>query len=131
MKTLAFLLISALSLMAQSPNQHVSAGGLEVITAPYTNLPAYYPGSPFDESMRAYGVSVIIVNSDAAVVGYRIQMDVTFSDGSKAHVDSLRPTYWGCWYIEATGSKYAAASIANLVVTPVTALAPVVVPLKP
>jgi hypothetical protein len=118
--TLTFLLAAAA--IAQSPVQHVTQGGLEIWTGVYSNMPDNAPAAmQADQGSRIYGLSVIIVSADPAVVGYRIQADVTFSDGAVVHVDELRPTYWGCWYREEVGSKTPPLKLSGLVIMPVTA----------
>jgi hypothetical protein len=122
MRTLLLTLLLAAAAIAQSPVQHVVQGGLEVWTGIYSNMPDRAPEAMrVDPAKRIYGLSIIIVSTDPAIVGYRIQADVTFEDGPVVHVDELRPTYWGCWYREAVGSKTAPVKLSGLVITPVTA----------
>jgi hypothetical protein len=122
MKTLVLTLLLAAVAIAQGPVQHVVQDGLEVYTGIYSNLPDMTPSAMnADPGKRIYGLSVIIMSSDPAITGYRIQADVTFGDGATVHVDELRPTYWGYWYMEALGSKTPPVKLSGLVITPVTA----------
>lgn len=131
MKTLVLTLLLAATAIAQSPVQHVVQGGLEVWTGIYSNMPdSAPPAMPVNSANRIYGLSVIIVSTDPAVTGYRIQGDVTFAGGAIVHVDELRPTYWGCWYSEAVGSKTAPVKLSGLVITPVVPRPSVEIPLQ-
>jgi hypothetical protein len=120
----------AMAAAAQSPTQHVVQGGLEVWTMPFSNMPEGIKAADVD---RVYGLSVFIAPSDPSIVGYRVQLTVTFQDGAVVYVDELWPANLSngfCWTRDAVGNTTPPVKLSGLVITPVKAEPAVEIPLN-